>query len=311
MAASSWIPASLTVHILSMVRTLSHHRLVVSPTMLIMHLVQIVSTDTSGPAKASRTSFHHFFHECCLKFLLVVEFTAKQGVLSEPEINAHLRGEVLAPILNKAWEKAGIECRLRLEPRQMSSGQKSEVDGVYYKKDALLPRFPGTAPSGCVRSYYLPGGVVGAQPDAAGPSEQLQSAAAVAAAGGSSQAHQRQPQPGPEVAGQSCDSQLRTLAAALEDFADGQGRNGRDFMQSARLLQQQVPTRENGHVRIGFMGEGKLEGILTGAIDSSIPQLWRNSDTVIRSVVRQVCLQNYVDCICERRSASNPRCLVA
>ncbi len=77
----------------------------------------------------------------------------------------------------------------------------------------------------------------------------------------------------------------------MEGLAVGEEAEGMDFLQSARILQQQVSAHESGLVRVGFMGEAKLEDVLARATDSSIQELWQRGDKIICSVVRQVWLQ--------------------
>ena len=258
-------------------------------------LAHCISTDTGGATARLLVSLPYLSTTATEAYLR--QPTARRSVLSETKINGHLHGEVLDPVLNEAWEKGGFNCSLLLEPRGLSSGTGFVVDGVHCMRDALLPDFAGVAPEGFERGYFLPGGAAGTQPDAAGPS-QLPATAAVAAADGSSQAHRRQLQPQAEGAEQPCDPRLLSLVAALEDLGVGEEADGRDFQRRARILQQEKAAHDSGLVRVGFMGEGKVEDVLARAIHSSIPELWQNGDKIICSVIRQVWLQ-YVECVCK------------
>ncbi len=60
-------------------------------------------------------------------------------------------------------------------------------------------------------------------------------------------------------------------------------------MQQALEMHRTMPAVAARDVRIGFLGEGKLEHVVSEAISTGMPQAWHAGRSAIFSVVRQVC----------------------
>ena len=219
-------------------------------------------------------------------------------------MKGHLNSFTLRPLINVAWKLSGINCRLLYEPRKMSSSGQVVVDGIRMRRSALQPDFPGAAPPEYERSYHLaaPDRTAGAQPNASEASVQPEETAAVAAGDGSLQAHGRQSPTQPQDAEQLSDSQLQNFMAAMKGVLGTEQVDEGILVESAHDLHRRLLTVGTGRVRIGFMGQGKLEDVFAEAIEGSMVQLWRSRDRIIRSVVRQVWLQvwrvHVCNCLC-------------
>ena len=176
----------------------------------------------------------------------------------------------------------------------MGSANNLVVDGVTMKRSCLLPDFPGAAPPAYQYTYHLREATAGTQSDAAAAPARPAATGPAAAAGRRSRARGHQAEPlGAELQTSLPPQRLVTAIRVIIRGVEGAEQvTDAGLLEEALAVHRTLPNDSSDDlVRISFMGEGKLEAVMSKAVSGSIPDLWQNGSKIIRSVLRQVWLR--------------------